>query len=92
MRDGLDIIISKAAHCLKLMRGFCLEFKDMPTLGYTHMQPAQLTTVGKRGSLWMQDILTDLRSFQRGIPDKQSCISKCITPLIISNSKKRYEI
>ncbi|MDO4568091.1 MAG: adenylosuccinate lyase [Clostridia bacterium] len=67
--DNADIIIYRDA--LKLIRGeltraiaslsqFALKYKDMPTLGYTHYQPAQLVTVGKRACLWIQDMLLDL--------------------------------
>lgn len=66
MRDGLDILIPKLALVVSLMKEFCVGYKDMPVLGFTHFQPAQLTTVGKRGSLWMQEIMMDLESVSRG--------------------------
>lgn len=45
---------------IKSLSEFALEYKDLPTLGFTHFQPAQLTTVGKRAGLWIQDLMTDL--------------------------------
>ena len=60
LRDGLQLIRAKLIETLRRLRAFALEYKDMPTLGFTHLQPAQLVTVGKRASLWMQDLLMDL--------------------------------
>ncbi|KAF0974721.1 hypothetical protein FDP41_006195 [Naegleria fowleri] len=59
MRDGLKIIQSKILRVMQLLKNFCLKHKDLPCLGFTHFQAAQLTTVGKRGTLWLQDFLLD---------------------------------
>jgi len=59
IRDGLDILLPKLAVVIDRMRKFALENKAVPTLGYTHYQPASLTTVGKRACLWIQDLLMD---------------------------------
>lgn len=61
MRDGLNIIKGKLVNCLDVLSRFALKYKDMPTLGFTHFQPAQPTTVGKRACLWIQDLLMDLQ-------------------------------
>ncbi|XWV16259.1 MAG: adenylosuccinate lyase [Gemmatimonas sp.] len=60
MRRGLELLREKLLDTLDALSGFAREWKDVPALGYTHLQPAQLTTVGKRATLWMQDILLDL--------------------------------
>jgi len=59
IRDGLDILLPKVAKCIDRLREFALEYKDMATLGFTHLQAAQLTTVGKRSCLWLQELLMD---------------------------------
>lgn len=59
-RDALRYLRAELLGVIKNLSEFALEYKDMPTLGYTHYQPAQLVTVGKRASLWMQDFLTDI--------------------------------
>ncbi|XP_023348069.1 adenylosuccinate lyase, partial [Eurytemora carolleeae] len=59
LRDGLDILLPKAARCISRLAAFAEEFKDLPTLGFTHLQPAQLTTVGKRACLWIQELVMD---------------------------------
>ena len=45
---------------IDLLGGFAEKYKDMPALAYTHLQPAQLTTVGKRATLWMNELFMDL--------------------------------
>ena len=73
--DALNIIKTKLVNVMDKLRAFALKYKDMPTLGFTHLQPAQLTTVGKRAALWLQDLEMDyydlenlLRSFKlRGV-------------------------
>ncbi|MGN1235181.1 MAG: adenylosuccinate lyase, partial [Christensenellaceae bacterium] len=69
--DALDLIIEKLVNVMDKLKKFALAYKDQPTLGFTHLQPAQLTTVGKRACLWLQDLemdylnLMDLKSHVR---------------------------
>ena len=62
MRDALHLIKNKIVTVLNHLKNFAIEYKDMPTLGFTHFQPAQLTTVGKRATLWMQDLVLDIEN------------------------------
>lgn len=59
-RDGLKYIRQQLRKVIANLAEFAEKYKSMPTLGYTHYQPAQLVTVGKRATLWMQDFLSDL--------------------------------
>ncbi len=60
LREASKLIQSKAAQVLKNLAGFAEEYKALPCLGYTHLQPAQLTTVGKRATLWMYELCQDM--------------------------------
>ncbi|BDF58354.1 adenylosuccinate lyase [Christensenellaceae bacterium] len=71
--DNTDIIVMdhairaielKLVNVIARLKEFALQYKDMPTLGFTHYQPAQLTTVGKRATLWMQDLVMDYEQLQ----------------------------
>ena len=59
MQKSCHIILCKLLRLIQMMRNFSLAYSDTACLGYTHLQAAQLTTVGKRGSLWMQDFYFD---------------------------------
>lgn len=59
---GLDIITSKLVCVIDNLKKFAERYKSLPTLGFTHLQPAQLTTVGKRATLWAQDLVMDYES------------------------------
>ncbi|MFT5583344.1 MAG: adenylosuccinate lyase [Cognaticolwellia sp.] len=65
LRSALDLVIPKLAAAIGHLAKFAQEHKDQPTLGFTHYQPAQLTTVGKRACLWLQELLMDLRALTR---------------------------
>lgn len=67
MREGLYLIRTKLILVLKNLKGFALQYKDLPVLGFTHFQPAQLTTAGKRATLWMQDLMLDLENLDHTI-------------------------
>ncbi|KAL1851598.1 adenylosuccinase ade13 [Paecilomyces lecythidis] len=69
LREGLDILIPKLAVVIDRLTNFAREYKDLPCLGFTHGQPAQLVTVGKRACLWIQDLLMDLRNLERARSD-----------------------
>jgi adenylosuccinate lyase len=59
MKEALSLLRGKLARLMKNLAAFALEYKDLPTLGFTHFQPAQLVTVGKRAALWLQDFYYD---------------------------------
>mmetsp|Transcript_39615 Transcript_39615/g.67477 ORF Transcript_39615/g.67477 Transcript_39615/m.67477 type:complete len:499 (-) Transcript_39615:120-1616(-) len=59
IKEALKLVQQKLVQTLATLKEFAAKYKDMPMLGFTHYQPAQLTTVGKRCTLWMQDLLLD---------------------------------
>lgn len=69
LRDGFDILMPKLARVIDRLAKFAEKYADLPTLGFTHYQPAQLTTVGKRSCLWIQDLTMDMRNLQRARED-----------------------
>ena len=64
MRDGLRIIAGKIASVINLLANFAKKYRAMPTLGFTHYQAAQLTTVGKRATLWCNEFVMDLQQLE----------------------------
>lgn len=62
MKQALYVIREKIINVINSLSEFALKYKDLPTLGFTHLQPAQLTTVGKRATLWIQDLLLDMEN------------------------------
>ncbi|HJC02212.1 MAG TPA: adenylosuccinate lyase [Candidatus Gemmiger stercoripullorum] len=64
MRQGLELVRGKLIGVLANLAKFAREYKDMPCLAYTHCQPAQLTTVGKRATLWMNELYMDLQEVE----------------------------
>lgn len=66
-RDGLRYLRTELLKVIANLADFAEKYKAMPTLGYTHYQPAQLVTIGKRVTLWMQDFLSDLEEIDFAI-------------------------
>ncbi|GAB6088160.1 adenylosuccinate lyase [Alkaliphilus crotonatoxidans] len=64
MRDALGLIKGKMVNLFHVLEDFCQTYRALPTLGFTHFQPAQLTTVGKRGTLWLLDLLMDYENLE----------------------------
>lgn len=64
MRDAMDLLLPKLAKVISNLSAFALRWKAEPTLAYTHLQPAQLITVGKRAAQWAQDLLFDLEAIE----------------------------
>lgn len=69
LKEAFGILMPKLARCIQRLSKFATEYAMLPTLGFTHFQPAQLTTVGKRACLWVQDLLMDLRNLKRAQSD-----------------------
>jgi adenylosuccinate lyase len=59
MKEGLELVRHKLLNVMKELRDFAMEYRNLPALAYTHLQPAQLTTVGKRATLWLNDLMMD---------------------------------
>lgn len=64
LRDGMQLVKKKLINVMAGLAKFAKEYKDLPTLGFTHYQPAQLTTVGKRATLWLQSVLMDFEELE----------------------------
>lgn len=64
MRDAMKLLAQRLAIAIDALGTFAAQWRDLPTLGYTHYQPAQLTTVGKRATLWAQDLALDLEDLE----------------------------
>ena len=64
LREASQLVLKKAAQVLRNLRAFALKYKDIPCLAYTHLQPAQLTTVGKRATLWMNELAMDIENLE----------------------------
>jgi len=66
-REALELVRRRVVSVIAALAGFARRYRDLPTLGYTHFQPAQPTTVGKRATLWIQDLLLDLEELEHRI-------------------------
>ena len=62
--DALGIVLKKLVNVMDKLKKFALKYKELPALGFTHLQPAQLTTVGKRATLWLQDLEMDYQNLK----------------------------
>lgn len=79
MKEALILIRKKLVSVISFLSKFALRYKDLPTLGFTHFQPAQLTTVGKRGTLWIHDLMLDLEDLNFVIDNMKILGSKGTT-------------
>jgi adenylosuccinate lyase len=71
MREAMKLVAERLANSIDALGNFAVKWRDLPTLGYTHFQPAQPTTVGKRATLWAQDFLMDLQEIEHRIETLQ---------------------
>lgn len=71
MYEAFEVIQKKIINVIDKLAKFAEEYKEMPTLGFTHLQPAQLTTVGKRATLWIQDLWLDLEEINHVLAHKR---------------------
>lgn len=67
MRSALELIAGKLLLAIEKLADFAEKYADMPTLGFTHFQPAQLVTVGKRATLWIRDLMSDFEEVEHRI-------------------------
>ncbi len=79
MREGLELIRTKVINVINNLAKFAEEYKALPTLGFTHFQAAQPTTVGKRATLWINDLMMDLEDLDHLIGDIKLLGSKGTT-------------
>lgn len=79
MRDALNVVRRKLINVMNNLAKFANEYKAMPCLAYTHLQPAQLTTVGKRATLWLNELLMDLEDLEHRIASLKLLGSKGTT-------------
>ena len=97
-RDALNYLRGELLKVIANLSGFAEKYKALPTLGYTHYQPAQLVTVGKRATLWIQDFISDLYEIDftiksikflgcRGTTGTRQALSNCLTVIMTRSTK-----
>lgn len=64
IKEASKLVLKKAAQVVRNLSAFADKYKDLPCLAYTHLQPAQLTTVGKRATLWINELVTDMQNLE----------------------------
>lgn len=79
MRDALMLVRRKLLSVIALLSDFAMKYRNMPALAYTHLQPAQLTTVGKRATLWINELMMDLEEIDYRISSLKLLGSKGTT-------------
>ncbi|MGP1570256.1 MAG: adenylosuccinate lyase [Eubacteriales bacterium] len=79
MREASRLILKKAIQVLKNLKKFAHQYKSLPALAYTHLQPAQLTTIGKRATLWMNELVMDIENLEYQIENLKLLGSKGTT-------------
>jgi adenylosuccinate lyase len=79
MTEALQLVRKKLLNVISKLSQFAMQYKDLPTLGFTHFQPAQPTTVGKRATLWIQDLIMDLDDVEYMISQQKLLGSKGTT-------------
>lgn len=79
MRDAMRLILKKLMGVIANLSDFALKYKDMPCLGYTHLQPAQTTTVGKRATLWIHELYCDVKELEFRLSELKMLGSKGTT-------------
>ena len=79
MTEALKLVRKKLLNVMNELSKFAMKYKDLPTLGFTHFQPAQPTTVGKRASLWLMDLVYDLEDLDHVIKNMRLLGSKGTT-------------
>lgn len=79
MREALQLVKKKVLNVISLLAEFSLKHKDIPCLAYTHLQPAQLTTVGKRATLWINELLMDINDIEYRLESMEFLGSKGTT-------------
>jgi adenylosuccinate lyase len=79
MTEALKLVKKKVINVLNILSDFAMKYKDLPTLAFTHFQPAQPTTVGKRATLWMQELVMDLEDLDHVLSNMKLLGSKGTT-------------
>lgn len=79
MNEALKLVKNKMLILIKKLSDFAMEYKELPTLGFTHYQPAQLVTVGKRATLWIQELLMDMEDLEHVLENMKLLGSKGTT-------------
>jgi adenylosuccinate lyase len=79
MREALELIRKKVINVISHLSDFAMKYKGLPTLAYTHLQPAQLTTVGKRATLWINELMMDFDEIENRISSLKLLGSKGTT-------------
>lgn len=79
LKQASEIVLKKAAAVMKNLAEFAEKYKSLPCLAYTHLQPAQLTTVGKRATLWMYELAMDIQELEHRVSELKMLGSKGTT-------------